>query len=30
MYSDSVTIGQKLPDKLFELPGDIKKLKPAD
>ena len=30
MYSDSVTVGQKLPDKLFELPGDVKKLKPAD
>ena len=30
MYSDSVMVGQKLPDKLFELPGDVKKLKPAD
>jgi hypothetical protein len=30
MYSDSVTVGQKLQDKLFELPGDLKKLKPAD
>jgi hypothetical protein len=30
MYSESVTVGQKLPDKLFQLPGDVKKLKPAD
>jgi hypothetical protein len=29
MYSDSVAINQKLADKLFELPSNIKKLKPA-
>lgn len=30
MFADSVVIDKGLPDKLFELPGDIKKLRPLE